>query len=428
MEFPPLAREELAKRWTFQWPILEVLLGGGSPIDLRAMSLGSWKEATEFLAAYGYNPEIERERRLIHATFVEALAFIQKHLITRKQWNEGIRPPQAIQTVKDARWLILWASGIQCDTPLLQAWSCAILRVMHTIAHIDGVNRLVDLDSVRDQIFAHIRKFVVRDGSNQILLGQGDFFVKLSLVQWKDAKPRDSIILKLLHKRNNVAESIYDYVGLRIVVPRIVDVPLVIKCLGDAQVLCYPNAFPARSRNNLVDFNRFKVQIEDLRGKLLQGALSEEAFLDAIEQMQVAGPADDVGTVNPHSLDAYRSVQLTGRFLVKFQYDGFEWLRKIREYLGPGPRKKSILSELDEWLSGWNSVPQHLQSEVFFPFEIQIMDLLSYEQAATGAANHEQYKKSQLKSARKRVMTSVFELSKDLVEGNGLEHLAKRSS
>jgi uncharacterized protein (TIGR04562 family) len=410
MESANRSREGLAKRWDFQWPILEVLLGGGSPIDLGAMSISTWKEATEFLAAYGYDPENPREKRIIHATFVEALAFIQKHLITHKQWNEGIRPPAAIQALKDIRWLVLWASGNQCDTTLLQAWACAILRVMHTIAHIEGVNRLVDLEVVRDQIFSHIRKFIIRDESNQMLLGHGDFCVKLSQIQWKDAKPRDSIILKLLHKRNNVAESIYDYVGIRIVVPRLVDVPLIIKSLERTQVLVYPNSFPARSRNNLLDFNLFKIQIEDLRAKLLKGSLTEERFLEAIDRMQISSPLEDVGPFNPHSSDAYRSVQLTGRFLVKFQYDGYEWLRKIKDFNGFFPQKKAIFEELEGWLTGWHSVPQHLQSEVFFPFEIQIMDQSSFEQAATGVANHEQYKKSQLKSARKRVMSSVVEL------------------
>jgi hypothetical protein len=38
------------------------------------------------------------------------------------------------------------------------------------------------------------------------------------------------------------------------------------------------------------------------------------------------------------------------------------------------------------------------------------MDQESFNGAATGAANHDQYKKSQLKSAKKRVLSTVLEL------------------
>lgn len=404
-----LDKKTLADRWSFQWPIYEVLLGGSSPIDLEGMATPTWEQATEFLAAYGYDPNVPRDQKVIHGAMVEAVAFIQRHLITPKQWSMGLRPPLKIEDCQDARWLILWASGIQSESPLCQAWACAVLRVMHTIAHIDGVNRLVDLDVARDQIFSHIHRFVARTVSGGICIGSGDFFVDINLVQWKDVKPRDSIILKLLHKRNNVAEAIFDYVGIRIVVPRLIDVPLVVKCLRQCNVLVYPNVYPARSRNNLIDFNLFKVQIEALRSKLLQGAISEEEFEDAVSRLQIGSPLGEVGPTNPHSLDTYRSVQLTGRFLVKFVYDGFEWLRKIREYRQQG-KGASPLAQLDDWIGGWFSTAAHLDSEVFFPFEIQIMDLESFNQAATGAANHDQYKKSQLKSARKRVLSTVLEL------------------
>ncbi len=404
-----LEKNALVERWNFQWPVFDVLLGGSSPIDLQALGIQNWQQATEFLAAYGYDPETPRDQKMIHSAMVEAMAFIQRHLVTRKQWAQGLRPPPKLEDCQDARWLILWASGIQSETPLCQAWACAVLRVMHTIAHIDGVNRLVDLDVARDQIFSHIRQFVTRSEGGQLCLGKEDFSVNINGLQWKEVKPRDSIVLKLLHKRNNVAESIYDYVGIRIVVAKLIDVPLVIKGLRQCNVLVYPNVYPSRSRNNLIDFNLFKIQIEDLRSKLLQGVIDAQAFEESVSRLQIAAPLGEVGSVNPHSLETYRSVQLTGRFLVKFFYDGFEWLQKIRE--SPQPMGVgSPLSHLDDWIGGWYSTAAHMDSEVFFPFEIQIMDQESFDQAATGAANHDQYKKSQLKSARKRVLSTVLEL------------------
>ncbi|MDP6946444.1 MAG: hypothetical protein QF464_20010, partial [Myxococcota bacterium] len=48
--------------------------------------------------------------------------------------------------------------------------------------------------------------------------------------------------------------------------------------------------------------------------------------------------------------------------------------------------------------------------QFFFPYEVQIMDLASYEQATRGRAAYNEYKRRQIVTARQRVMKRVLEL------------------
>jgi uncharacterized protein (TIGR04562 family) len=45
----------------------------------------------------------------------------------------------------------------------------------------------------------------------------------------------------------------------------------------------------------------------------------------------------------------------------------------------------------------------------FYPFEVQITDEKSHEQNTSGEASHQEYKKSQLNSAMKRLFTPLLE-------------------
>jgi len=44
---------QLADLWKFPWPLMDVLIGGQSSIDLNELRVGSWEEATKWLEAYG---------------------------------------------------------------------------------------------------------------------------------------------------------------------------------------------------------------------------------------------------------------------------------------------------------------------------------------------------------------------------------------
>ena len=52
-----MTKEELANLWQFPWPVMDVLIGGKSSIDLTELKIQSNAEASSFLRSYGYDPE-----------------------------------------------------------------------------------------------------------------------------------------------------------------------------------------------------------------------------------------------------------------------------------------------------------------------------------------------------------------------------------
>ena len=412
---PIMDKTQLLDMWTFQWPVMDVLIGGMSSIDLPELRIDNWSEATEFIRAYGYDPEDLRDRRLLDATLVESLSFIENQLIQPHEWEKGIRPPNDILFCDDSRHLLIRASGKSPEDRLGRAWACAVLRVMHTVAHIEGINRSVDMDKARDQIFGRFKAWLSRDKQGCLWLGDDSLRVELFDIQWKENKSRQSIILKLLHKRDNVAEAIYDFIGVRLITKRLSDVMLAVNCLRHFNMVVFPNAYPSRVRNNLIDLPRFRAQINALHDMLMAGSISPEDFQTMVSRLSIPPPAHEGVKSNPHSSQTYRSIQLTGRQLIKLDHHEYEWLDKLKQAVSApdiSRNKDHVLNEVANLVENWHSVRGSLHLGVFFPFEVQIMDEESYQHAESGEANHDRYKLSQVRAARKRVLAKVLELSR----------------
>ncbi len=407
---------QLADMWKFPWPVMDVLIGGDSSIDLPELKVGNWDEATDFLRCYGYDPEVPADARTMHGVIVEALSFIERKLLTPREWSRGVRPPDDILLCDDVRHLLMWAGGNTPNDRLKRAWACAVLRVMHTIAHLEGVNRYVSANAARQQIMARFQRFIWRDEQRAMWFGDADNKIRLERVEWKEQKTRNSIILKLLHKKDNVAETIFDYLGIRIVTKRLGDVMMAVKFLRMFHIVSYPNAIPARARNNLIDVGRFRSQVETLRDMLTAGSISPTEFETMVARLTAAQKDPNAEQTNPHSSAAYRSIQLTGRQLVTIPNEQLGWLDKLnREIIThelPAATAQ-VLREMNTMVSGWHSVHENRMISAFFPYEVQIMDQDSYAQSTSGDANHSRYKQSQVRAARKRVLNKVLELSKD---------------
>jgi uncharacterized protein (TIGR04562 family) len=68
---------------------------------------------------------------------------------------------------------------------------------------------------------------------------------------------------------------------------------------------------------------------------------------------------------------------------------------------------------MKDLLKNWPSGKEGRFDAAFFPFEVQILDVTSHQHAQSGEANHDRYKSSQIRAARKRVLSQVLEFSKD---------------
>ena len=399
-------KKHLVDFWSFSWPIMNVLIGGFSSIDLPDLLIANTDEAKEFLFSYGYNSDEPNDARFIHATIIEALHFIEHHLMT-SEWKRGLLPPKEILLCSDVRDLLVWASNRSSEASQRRIWSCAILRVLHTIAHIEGVFSYASIDKAREDIWSRYQKIISRDEQGQLWLGDDSFKVLLEKIDWKAQKSRESILLKLLHKRANVAENIYDMVGIRIVTKRFCDVLSTVKFLYKFNAMSFPNVIPSRSRNSLIDLNIFRARIDTLRGELQTGLVTTREFNRALEYLEVP-PPDDPSVVNLHSDQDYRAIQLTCRQLVRSQ----NAISRLCDRYEIGLKNETIpASESNHALAeNLKLLREQIGSEdfAFFPYELQITNQKNYIKNSSGRASHSRYKRSQLKAARRRILNEIL--------------------
>lgn len=407
--------QALARQWTFPWPIMDVLIGGKSPIDLERLSLTSDADAKNFLKSYGYDPDRPDDAQRLHEIFIEAANFIERHLMP-KEWALGKRPPDALISHRSASDLLLWASGKKtglegaASLHSLQIWSCAVLRVMHTIAHIDDLQRLNKIDKAKAQIMGRFQKALFRDADGKLLFGSREQNIELEKFEWKTSKTRVSMILKLLHKPANVAETIYDFLGVRIITKKLSDSMIAVKFLRQFYLVDFANIHPSRSRNNLIDTLQFHAHVETLRQMLINKNISPDGFREMLLYMNT--PVSPRKSSNPHSSKQYRSIQLTCRQRVRYPDPNLTWNDKLRDYLNSKkctPWKENILNEILELTEGWNHSGENgREISVFFPFEVQILDKEAANNGEKGEASHQVYKKAQIRSARRRILGKVL--------------------
>jgi len=407
-------KSKLRERWTFHWEVMEVLLGGRSPVDLSKLDIDTEAQARDFLRGYGFDPNLPDQARFIHATFVEALYFLEKTLMPG-EWQQGVRPPEDIVSCLDPVKLIVWASEKKSNLKRRRLWSCAILRLMHTIAHVDGVHRLSSIDLAREQIIALFENAMFRSKDGRIWLGRESEGVELDRVDWKLKKTRASILLKLLHKPANVAENIYDLIGVRIITKNYADVMMVIKMLAQKNLISFPNANPQRARNSLVDLSSFKKQLEHLEEDINKGQMSPEDFIAELNKLDPEASQVRNRTLNPHSGSSYKSVQITCRHLVRYEDPLLAWTQRVQEFLSEeGDRLLIKEGRLVEGLirmarDQYQILGEDKNIKIFFPFEVQIFDVQTSELIKrSDGASHEAYRRSQLKAARKRVLFDVL--------------------
>ncbi|MCB9763466.1 MAG: TIGR04552 family protein [Alphaproteobacteria bacterium] len=336
---------------------LRAMIGGASALDVPRLTLTSEADAEGFLEGYGFAWSQPRQREELESLRRDALAFIEEELL-----DPGEAMPPEVREEQDVRRLLLSASG---DTGWTrQRWSCALLRVMHVLAHthspLDQLYGPLIRAQIRERFEAHIHR---RGGA--LILGLGPDAIPLVSFEVRPSKTVRSMTFKLLHKPQNVATDIFDRVGVRFVTPTVFDALLVVRFLRRRSVVMFPNIKPARSRNTLVDLSEVEEALDALRPRVRAGELSEAACLDLLREQAAlwrrpGGERDD----NPFTDADWNSIQFTCRQMIR---------------VGDALR-------------------------FFFPFEVQILDEASYARAVSGRASHDEYKRRQRDAVRRRVL------------------------
>ncbi len=395
----------------FDWDLMNVIIGGKSALDSKFF-LTTVKDMTEvhrFLEGYGINPKDPISQAELFGNFQEALQFIKRYFL--KEGNPDgldLKIPNRIFMITDVSDLFLLATERKDggdDENVL--WAEVILKVMHTVLHIDKDIRSNYFSATQTQIFDRYYKYIHRDSDQKLFLGKkrDDQGIPLVDFETKSKKSRDSVIIKLLHKAENVAEELFDRVGIRIITENRIDTLRVMKFLLEENVIIPHNIKPSRSINNLFDLEKFRPKYGKLIKMALRNDLSRERFLQAANRELLDCPISDGDAKNIHSSKGYQSLQFTCRQLIKFQNPFFKEFKELRE-------EAKTLKDESAFAQKVLNIDYSILSKnirFFYPYEVQIVDQMGHQINTEGEASHAEYKRSQVKAAMLRVFRPLLE-------------------
>ena len=373
--------------------VTQVILGGGSSIDLDSLRIHSPGEAWNFALNYGYDMGVPVQRAAVLRVYEDAVDFLEGVVLE----GTNLHVPLEVRDLQDPLELLVWAS----DRPrnIRGRWSCAVLRVMHTLFHVDHNVNLRFLPEIQRQVFSRYDQYLVCEEGRWCL--RGAYEVPLVAMERKENKDRVSMLLKMLHKPENVAETIYDQIGIRFVAEDQLGVLMVIRFLLDHHVLMPTHIKPSRSRNLMIDMEALAAwgeatppyfRIQDL-GVEERKALSHTLALKA--------PGKDQ---NPFSSKDYSAIQFTARTLVRLPSPATRALETLQERLQ---------TMGDTELSDLVRIPELIQDQeeftFFFAHEVQVMEQSGFQSSRSGPASHSEYKQRQRDAARRRVMQGILQ-------------------
>lgn len=410
-----MERPSYLPKYMFDWEILDVVVGGKSALDTKNFlgPMSSIEQVNQFLKGYGLDPSDHVTKAELFGNFQEALQFIKRYFL--KEGNPDgldLKLPHSLLMISDISQLFLMATD---DTSLKKEdklWAEIILKVMHTIVHADKDLRSNYFNIVQTQIFDRFYKYIFRSDNDKLFLGVkgSDNVVALVDFETKSKKTRESVIIKLLHKAENVAEELFDRVGVRFVTNSRFDTLRVIRFLLEKNIIIPHNNKPSRAINTMIDLPRFKEGHQRVIKMALRNNLSEERFVAAMErEIQECDMQGESSEKNKFSSKSYQSIQFTCRQLIEYKnpfLQEFNDLRRIAKNLN------SDENELARRVLNMDISLVARDIRFFYPYEIQIVDNDAYRENSQGEASHQEYKRQQVKSAMKRIFRAMIEYKK----------------
>jgi uncharacterized protein (TIGR04562 family) len=372
--------------------VTRVILGGGSFIDQPGVQVPTLPLARDFAMNYGYDVEIPTHRAHLVKVFEDALSFMEEVIL---EGTDLDLPPEFFD-LQNPLDLLVWASARPMDTRA--RWSCALLRVMHTLLHLDNNVYLRFLPEIQQQIFDRYERYLVPTADGGWML-KGQYEVPLLAVKRKESKNRVSMLLKLLHKPENVAETIYDQIGIRLVAEDLLGVLASIRFLLDHHVLMATHIKPSRTRNLMVDLPALEHWMTQVPPGFTFDRLEpkEREELLAALTLKLERPEN-----NPFSSSNYSAVQFTAQTLIRLPSPAVSSLEEIQSRL-----KAMGKPEMGDLLHIPELIQEQDEFTFFFAHEVQVMERTGFESILSGPASHAEYKLRQKEAARRRVLQGI---------------------
>ncbi len=324
------------------------LLRGGSVIDWHRLYFTDRQQVDRFLRINEIDPGNPDDIARLEDLREQAIEYLERYLGFRVSEDVAVRVP--------ARDLLLVAS--QKGKRRTQA--CVVLKVMHVLHHLAAGELATRLAVSADQIFQVVEDKVLR--TVEEMKGAGCQIVEF---EWS-RKEQDSLITKLLAKRDNIAAHVYDKLRFRMITRTEEEIVFVLRELLQ-RLVPFNYVIPAESQNDIVDLQSFVERNPTLRGHLAD-------FLELSNET----PDKRSLQANEFSGPSYRVVNFVADLPVR-----------VDKQLGLAP-DDPIFAETG--------------NVVFVLTEFQIVDARTSEANELGENSHERYKERQVMRVRARLM------------------------
>ena len=237
-KLPDLPARSVAEMGLKELERVRLILRGGSVVDWRRLHFRNRDEVDRFLRLCGLDlthPEDEAWARLVLSDAVEYL---------RRTFS--YRVADAVARPAEVHDLFLYASGVK-EPHRFRRIACIVLKVMHVMQHIEGRDLLFRL-AVSEAELSRMATTKV----NGVPPRCGRRACPI-LDTSPSMKTRESLITKLLAKKENVAAQVYDKTRFRIVTPTRADILPVLYFLTQ-RLFPFNFLVPGQTENTLLPF------------------------------------------------------------------------------------------------------------------------------------------------------------------------------
>jgi len=323
------------------------LIRGGSVIDWHRLYFDDRDQVDRFLRVHEFDPDNGQDMARLEELREQAVDYLERHL--------GFHIAEDVAERIPARDLLMVAS----QNGKRRTHACVVLKVMHVLQHLAGRELVNRLSVSAGEIFHAVEDKVLR--TVEEMKGAGCAVVEF---EWSRKEP-DSLITKLLAKRDNIAAHVYDKLRFRMITQTEDEIVFVLRELVQ-RLVPFNYVIPGESLNDIVDLHAFVERDASLRHHLPQ--LLDLSTVAADKRTPV---------VNEFSGPSYRVVNFVADLPVR-----------VDKFLNRSP---------DEDPSTDNG------SVVFVLTEFQIVDARTAEANELGENSHERYKERQIMRVKARL-------------------------
>lgn len=319
---------------------VRLLLAGNSVVDWNRANFRTTAEVDRFLALNMLDVNVLADQERMKYVFHAAILYLEEHL--------QIKILDEIKKIEDIREIFIMASQNKLRNRR-QILACTILKLMHVLQHLDAADLRYQVPLAEATLLEATEQKII--SSKEALMSAHPNVLEF----YGSRKTRESVISKLLAKKEDVASTVFDKLRFRIITKDTDDILGVLVWLTQ-HVFPFNFIIPAQSHNTLYPFK-----------EMLKNQDMVEPLSNGIKDIEKDS--------NPNS------------------FSGSSY--KVINFIADVPVRIDHLVD--------HPFSKDLGKVVFVMVEFQIVNQVTAINNETGDCSHELYKERQLQQVKKRL-------------------------